>query len=428
VVKSLHPLGAISPQLTLPPEIRIELVRAPEPRPHAKNGAQQSRENGGPWVAASYPTDAAAAVVQALQAPLNYPALALGVVPSDHVAIAVDETVPQAASVVSGVVRALELANVERSSVSVVASDADFLHTLRTELSVESASGLQFVVHDPDDEADLCLVARTDKDMQLYLNRTLFEADVVLPIGCARLQNAAGTLSVYESLFPRFSSAATIARFRTPSQHETAARESAARRRCDEAGWLLGVPLVIQVVPGEAGRVADVVAGEPTAVAARCERLCRQLWSYRAPQRASLVIASITGGRQEQTWDNVARALSSVDTLVEEGGAVAICSDLSQLPGQSLGRLAGSDDWEAIERETRSDHSSDSRPAWQLARALQRGPVYFLSQLADEIVEELGLAPVNDLAELERLAGHHESCIVLDDSQYAVATVAADLP
>jgi hypothetical protein len=54
--------------------------------------------------------------------------------------------------------------------------------------------------------------------------------------------------------------------------------------------------------------------------------------------------------------------------------------------------------------------------------------VYFLSQLADETVEEMGLAPVSDIAELARLASRHESCLVLDDSQHAVATVAGEKP
>ena len=89
-----------------------------------------------------------------------------------------------------------------------------------------------------------------------------------------------------------------------------------------------------------------------------------------------------------------------------------------------MGHLVGNSNWEQLERGVRNDPAVDSWPAWQLARALQRGPVYFLSQLDDELVEEMGLAPVPSLDQLARLARQHESCIVLDDSQYAVATVA----
>ena len=60
----------------------------------------------------------------------------------------------------------------------------------------------------------------------------------------------------------------------------------------------------------------------------------------------------------------------------------------------------------------------------ELARALQRGPVYFLSQLDDETVEDLGLAPVASIDEIVRLAERHESFVVVEDSQNAVVTLA----
>src|SRR5262249_44723296 len=112
--------------------------------------------------------------------------------------------------------------------------------------------------------------------------------------------------------------------------------------------------------------------------------------------------------------------------LVSEDGAVAICSDIESPPGPALGRLVNNSDWESVERDVRNDHAPDSWPAWQLARALQRGPVYFYSQLGSDVVEDMGLAPINDLHDISRLIGHHDSCILLDDSQYAVASVAGE--
>jgi hypothetical protein len=131
----------------------------------------------------------------------------------------------------------------------------------------------------------------------------------------------------------------------------------------------------------------------------------------------------VTGGAQAQTWSNVGRALAAAELLVAEDGAVAICCNLEQPPGESLGRLIGTNDLASTERRLLRDHAEDSWTALQLARALQRGPVYFLSQLDAETVEDMGLAPMADVAELTRLASHHDTVIVLPDSQYAVATV-----
>jgi hypothetical protein len=135
------------------------------------------------------------------------------------------------------------------------------------------------------------------------------------------------------------------------------------------------------------------------------------------------VIANISGGAEAQNWQNVGRALASAEPLLDEGGAVVICCDLEQPPGHSLGRLIGSDDLEKTARKIFHDHAKDSVPAWHAVRALQRGPVYFLSRLDSETVEDLGFAPVDSVDDLARLAGRHESCVVIDDSQHAVIAV-----
>lgn len=405
MVKSHHPLGRISTRIELPPEVRVPLVRP--------GSAEPARDVA--WSIA----DSAAAAQRALETPLNFPSLKESVVPGDKLAIALDEAVPDAVNVVRGAIAAAQAAGIEAASISVVCSDEDFCKLLRDELG----EGIQVVIHDPDDEQQLALVCLNEKNERLLVNRSIFEADVVLPIGCARLATASGC-SVFECLFPRLSDSETISRLRTPSQRSTPGRIARSKHRSDEAGWLIGAILVMQVVPGIDGGVAEIVAGTPETVAERCQQACEALWSYEVPQQASLVIANVTGGPLEQTWENIGRSLAAIETLVEDGGAIAICSDLADDPGHALGQLIDSDDYFAVENNVRNDHSPDSWPAWHLARALQRGPVYFLSRLEDETVEELGLAPIADVEELNRLASHQSSCIVLEDSQHAVATLA----
>ena len=53
-------------------------------------------------------------------------------------------------------------------------------------------TAFNFVVHDPDDETNLCFAGTIVKGERLMINRTIFDADVVLPIGCARLPDDVG--------------------------------------------------------------------------------------------------------------------------------------------------------------------------------------------------------------------------------------------
>jgi hypothetical protein len=362
--------------------------------------------------------DPVAAVIHALEEPLDFPPLAAATVSGDHVAIAIDEAIPCLGGVLRGAMEALRRAGVEPQEISIVTADDETNRACQAELGELAELSPAFVVHDPSDKNDLCIVGITKRGEPLLVNRAIFDADVVLPVGLAR-----PTSRVYGSLFPRFSDAASIARYRLPSHVDAADHPNGRFDETEEAGWLIGAPLVVEVVPGGGDSLAQVIAGEPRAVAARCEKLYRERWLLHSPQRVNLVIATITGGPRAQRWENVGRALAMADPLLAEGGAIAICSNLSQPPGESLGRLIGSDDLEKAERKILRDQAEDSWPAWQLARALQRGPVYLLSQLDEQTVEDLGAAPVADVAELVRLAGRQESFAIVEDSQHAVVTV-----
>jgi nickel-dependent lactate racemase len=403
VVKAPHPIGEVTVGIVPDSVCSVRLTRALE------NGA----------VVAMSRRDPVAATIAALADPLEFPPLASAVVPGDHVAIALDVAVPLAPSIVRGVIESLQRAGIEDQTISVVTGDQVTSQLCRHEMHQSGKTEVKFVVHDPDDDRELCLVGITDRGERLVTNRTIFDADVVLPISCARLAGR----GVYESLYPGFSDAASIEKFRSPPGAAAAESWAARTRETNQAGWLIGVPMVLEVVSGAGESAVQVIAGEPHAVADAAEQLCRQQWTLRSPQRASLVIATITGAAQAQNWNNVARALAAAERLVEEGGAVAICSNLDEPPGESLSRLIDSEDLERTERRLLQDHAEDSWAAWQLARALQNGPVYSLSQLDPETIEDLGMAPAASIQDLARLASRHDSVAVLEDAQHAMPTV-----
>jgi nickel-dependent lactate racemase len=411
LVKSLHPIHEIA--------ARVSRVDGNCVRLTHRSAADGDLPELAVVVEVVSPADPTEATVAALAAPIEYPPLSASIVPGDRVTIALDETTPRAAEVVRGAIKSFERAGVETDAITVVGSDEAAMQICREACSAEQASGVKFVVHDPTDEKNLCMVGMTKGGVQLVVNREIFDADVVLPIGCVRLDGR----GAYESLFPRFSDVESIEKYRTPTFLESAAEQAERKRETNQVGWLIGVPMVVEVVPGGGESVAHVLAGEPTAVAQESQELARERWSFECPYQVSLMIATLGGGPESQTWMNVGRTLAMAERLVADGGAVVICSNLSVPPGRSLGRLIGNPDLDRLIRKIANEHDVDSWPAWQLARALQRGPVYLLSQLDDETAEDLGFAPVASIDEIVRLAEHHETFAVIEDSQNAVVTL-----
>lgn len=361
-----------------------------------------------------------AATTAALESPVGFPPLAQATVPGDHVAIAVGEGVRDAADVVRGVVKALDHAGAEREAVTIVAGSLEEASRLRHELGDLTADGCVVVGHESGDDEALCYLAAVG-DEALMISRQLFEADLVIPVGCGRMPEARDARGPYESLYPRFSDILTQRRYAQADALDAPAALRTRREETDRAGWLLGSALVVQVVPARGGGVAQVVAGAPDEVAQVVAEACANQWACPVEQPARLVVATLAGGAEEQTWDNVARALHAAGRAADQDeSAVAICTELQTPPGETLRKLidTGGD----LERaaQLHDAQTDDAAVAWEIYKALCRGPVYFMSRLDADVVEDLGMTHVADTEELTRLAERSASCVVLNEGQHTV--------
>ncbi len=362
----------------------------------------------------------AEAIDRALAAPLEFPPLDRAAVPGDRVVLALADSVPRTATIVARAIKALLGAGVSAADISLVRSisDAPFACDPLAEVHREVRPDIVVHEHDPENRGQLSYLAAAADGEPIYINRLLHDADLVISIGCLRIDDSLGYHGVHSAIYPRFSDTATLGRFRSPKAINPAQRDR-LRHAADEVGWLLGLHFTVQVVPGSRGEILHVLAGEAEAVFREGRRRCDQAWSCEVPERASLVVTTIEGGAAQQTWENVARALSAAARAVREDGAVAVCCELSQQLGPALQRVVGADDLDAALRDIGRRNPADSLAAAELVRALKRGKVYLLSQLDEELVEELGMMPVAP-DQLSRLAARYDSCIVLSNGQYAL--------
>lgn len=371
--------------------------------------------------------DPAAATDAALTGPLNFPPLAQATVPGDRIVLALEHGVPQAHTLVAAVASYLvrhgaapdHLVILQTPAAeAALARDPRMLlpDTWRWEVAIET--------HCPETQGKLALLASSHDGKPVYLNRTLLDADLVVPIGCLRDASTIGYHGRYGGLFPAFADAKTQQRFRKPAaprmQHQTIRTQ---REEIDEVGWLLGTQFTVQVIPGGSGRLLKVLAGEFREVFRVGDAEYQAAWRWCFPHRASLVLAAISGGAEQQTWENLAQALVVASKLVTEGGAIALCTQLTLEPGQAVASLSQVDDLEAAMKQIRREAAVDAVSAIQLARTLEQAKIYLLSQLDESLVDDLGMAPMTEPADVERLARRHESCIVLANAQYVVPMV-----
>jgi nickel-dependent lactate racemase len=371
--------------------------------------------------------DPVAATAAAVSEPLDFPSLADSTIPGDRIAIALDFDVPQADAIVAGIIQVLLEGHAEPEMITVVCApgynssgEADWSPTqlvpedIREKVLVEH--------HNPADKANLAFLGPAQDHSPIYFNRRVCEADVILPVSTKKLADTLGYVGVHGGLFPTFSDTETQTRFYSAKSVSDVEQSAQRRKESQQAAFQLGVQFTIQVIPGPGNSVLHIVAGECETVAVEGERLCRAAWLHRVPAEASLVVATIEGGPDQQTWENAARALHAASVMVQQDGAIVLCTELACPPGPALQRLAVGDE-DRMYDDIRGLETPDAIAASMLLVAREQARVYLLSKLDSETVEDLGVGFVSDPEDVSRLSERHESCILLGNAHRAFGKI-----
>jgi nickel-dependent lactate racemase len=341
-----------------------------------------------------------------------------------------EPAVPESDAIVAAVVESVMRGGVAAADVTVLRTSeearAEGLDPRRM-LTGDLRQQVRLETHDPDERGHLGYLAATPKGRPIYLNRSVCDADLVVLVGCMRPEHAVTYHGAKGGLYPTFSDAQTQRRFRHPKLiNGDADLVDRARGEVKRVGWLAGMQFTVQVIPGADDTALAIFSGEADSVERAGRDRCRTAWEPTVPQRASLVMSALSGGANQQTWDNVGRALAGALRIVADDGVIVLCTELSEPPGPALEQLVDAEDPHAALHKVQKLRLADTLPATELAEALQRVRVYLLSQLDETLVEDLGMGAVTDAEDLVRLARRHPSCILLADAQYALPSATED--
>lgn len=349
--------------------------------------------------------DAVTAVKQAVDAPIEFPPLQHALVAGDKIAIAADPETPQLREVLAGLVQYLVESGASPGDIAIVTANDG----VQQEKPIQ---GVAVHLHQPDVQDSLSYLAASKEGEAIYVNRMLFDADMVLSVGPLRFDDAHGSFGELGGFFPLFSDSKTINRFRRPDQTRSHRQHEKRSHEADEAAWLLGVQFAIQVAADSNNNVQAIVAGHSQAVNSESQHHLKQ-WRFEPPRRAEMVVAGITGDASQQTWQTFSRALAAAAEAVEDNGAIVLCTELNESVGAGFSCLTDAEeDLEQVE-------SADAFAAALLRDAASRAHVYLLSNLDPQLVENWGAAPVDDPQDIDRLAKSFQSCIVLQGAQHA---------
>lgn len=378
---------------------------------------------------ASACSDVAGRTNEALSDPLDFPPVAAAILPGDHVVIALDPNVPQIDEVITGVLKTI--GETEAGQVEIVVWDEATDQTIAT-LKDTAGDSIPVTRHQPSQREDVRFLGADETALPIYVNRAIVDADFVLPVLSVRSGDAPANHDL-TGIFPAFADSMTRTRFRKQLNGGTDADKVVPRE--SHVAWLLGVQLSLAVQVNLSGTVSEVFAGTPDAIWGKMtESATTESKQY------SLVIASLDGDAQQQTWANATRAIVAASRFVQPDGVIALWSNIQALPKNALARLDDlSSDNEPLtedrfdDSDVAPDDSSDGEITFQpwdesigLAIAIstvrEQYRVMAHTQLESNNVEPIGIGYVADLKELSHLIESADSCAVLRSAQFACST------
>ncbi|MEY4567498.1 MAG: hypothetical protein RLY14_2468 [Planctomycetota bacterium] len=364
--------------------------------------------------------DISAAVESALDAPRDFPPFASAMVPGDRIAIAVDSSIPKLNEVIHAVVDYLLKHGAELENISVVLSpcDAAVLDQCRNQFPAELQGKLACYMHQPEQPGELGYLAATEEDASpIYINRRLLEADLVLPISCYRASSSIAYSGV-SGISPLFADNETIKHYSSLTQLGSKADQIKRREDAEQTSWLLGIQCILQVCPAGHGNIASFLVGTPGAVKKESDNEIASRLSIAPQAPCDVVIAAIDGGVNEQTWQNVARALYLAKSLVKNKGTIVILSHLKISPSSSLRRLTGLESAATIEKQLAKDYQLDTLAASLLAEYSPNCRICLQSDLNAEELEDLGIAPINSEQQIEKILPVQGRTLWIPAAQY----------
>jgi len=358
--------------------------------------------------------DVPQAVYDSLSQPEDFPPLDAAIVPGDRIAIALDPNVPAVADVMLGTLKAL--GGTDAAEIAIVVGDeisAAGLDSIRKVAGPEVSVN----VHQCEHRENLRYVA-ADRDADpIYLNRTLVDADLVLPVVVTRPLDRARHHDL-TGIYPTFADSAS--RIRNRPDGSQGSRPHDTEGGVSEAAWMLGIQIMVSITPGAHAGIARIEAGTAAAVGQRHRPMVDDRDGRRS---AALVVAVLDGDHQQQTWDNAARAVDAATRLTDPGGTIVLWSEIDQPPEGTLRTLAATP---SVSRQLANDTDNEF-PPWRashtasdiIRRVARDYRLLIHSGLDDEIVEAMGIGAISSSAELIRLSGAFETCAILRTAQFA---------
>jgi nickel-dependent lactate racemase len=350
-------------------------------------------------------------VNNSLNNPTEFPALSDTIFPGDTLAIAVEADLPKCGELLHALLSYL------RTNTVLSANDITIIYggntnqfkslALPEKLANIFDNDLKYEVHLPEESEKQAFLATAKNGEPIRFNKTLVDVDIVIPLSVQLPNTLSDHTGFYHCLYPTFADHAA----QSQTNKDSTENETHPSQDALTTAAMLGVQFIIKVTPGIGDEIVNFSAGEIKTLASQLDS-DEQL--YPEWNAAQLTVGTISGHTSCNSWETIARALNTLADVTLESGTIVLCTEMADEMPSILNALRAPDSLEDIEYHL----EQQSSPHLQIARTLfelrDLFHICLLSNHDPAEVESLGIAPIEDVTQIQKLVDASPSinCVI----------------
>lgn len=349
-----------------------------------------------------------AEVERALQEPIGAPKLRELVCPGEKIAIVTsDITRPMPTSkVMQPLLTELTAGGVRLEDITLVFALGS--HRKQTPEEQRKLAGdyafehLNVVDSDPEDCVHL---GTTSRGTPVDITRSVAEADRVICLGNIEYHYFAGYSGGAKAIMPGCSTHDAI-----QTNHRFMVQEAACagnlegnpiREDIEEAGRMLGIDYILNVVLDEHKKIVKAVAGDSVKAHRVGCAFLDTLYGKDIPERADIVIVSQGGAPKDLNLYQTQKALDNAKYAVRKGGTIILVGACPEgLGGTTFEKwMLEAPTAESMVERIGKDFQLGGHKAAAIAMVLQNADIYMVSEMDPDFVRSIFLKPYPSLQE-----------------------------
>jgi nickel-dependent lactate racemase len=305
------------------------------------------------------------------------------------------------------ILKEIEAAGIPAANISmVIATGIHRAHTQADNLAIFGADLCdKYRIENHDCDTNLVSLGTLSNGMELVINRTVAEADLLISTGVVGLHYFAGYSGGRKSILPGIAARATIEANHKMMNDPRAClgnyEDNPVSDLMLEAARKVGVDFIVNVVLHSHYQIAFCASGELETAWLEAVQYAERMSVLMIDAPADIIIASCGGYPKDINMYQAQKAMDAAVLAVKPGGTIILLAECAEGLGEQTFA-----DWitearcpqDIVERFHRHFELGGHK-AFAICRILDQAEVLLLSALTDQQVKDLFLIPVHSLGE-----------------------------